>query len=97
MVKNGDVVGKGHDGVHHVFHHEKGDAFFPDLPQQNEGIIDFMGSQPGHDLIEQEQVSRWPGEPKRFGPAGLGATGFFTLAPIQSRTRSLRTGLGALT
>jgi hypothetical protein len=69
-----DPVGEVHDDLHDVFDEKNGDPLFANFPDEQEGFFHFRGIQPGHGLVQQEEL--W------FGGQGLG-----DLQPLAVRQR----------
>jgi hypothetical protein len=52
IMKDDDTVAYAHDGVHHMFDHEDGDAALAQLFDQLHGLDQFLLRQARHDLIQ---------------------------------------------
>src|SRR5260370_30911563 len=49
-------VRQGHDGLHHVLDHHQRRAVGANLPDQRDQFFDFGWCEPGHNLVEQQQL-----------------------------------------
>src|SRR6266540_3570871 len=56
VVEDQDPVREGHDALHHVLDDDASDPPRPDAPDQVDGFLHFRWGQPGHHLVEEEEL-----------------------------------------